>query len=176
MSEKYCDYHDGKNPECPMCMTQVAHETELAAPKGVEFVSESNRIEGITRSPSNAEICEFHRFMKLKRITIAELQKFVSVYQPGAVLRDRAGFDVRVGNYVPPRGGPEIKTRLEGLLDCCESSDPHFIHVQYETLHPFTDGNGRSGRMLWAWMMREFPLGFLHHFYYQTLAASGERH
>lgn len=34
MSEKYCDYHDGKNPECPMCMTQIAHESSLAPAVG----------------------------------------------------------------------------------------------------------------------------------------------
>lgn len=42
-----------------------------------------------------------------------------------------------------------------------------------------TDGNGRSGRALWAWMMlcrggsygraKVIELGFLHTFYYQTL-------
>lgn len=137
-----------------------------------EFVRESNRIEGIQRGPSAAEIGEFLRFMNLKTVTVEELNRFVSVYQPGAVLRDKAGLDVRVGRHIPPRGGPEIRTRLEGLLDCCIESDPHFTHIQYETLHPFTDGNGRSGRMLWAWQMKEFPLGFLHHFYYQTLQHS----
>ena len=48
---------------------------------------------------------------------------------------------------------------------------------RYETLHPFMDGNGRSGRILWAWQMIEhniapgLSLGFLHAYYYQTLAA-----
>jgi hypothetical protein len=49
---------------------------------------------------------------------------------------------------------------------------PLEAHVRYETLHPFTDGNGRTGRALWYWMMvgsSRADLGFLHAFYYQTL-------
>lgn len=138
----------------------------------IDFIRESNHIEGIHRDPTYAEIDEFHRFMALQKITVSELEAFVSVYQPGAVLRDKPGLNVRVGSYYPPKGGPDIRARLEGLLDCCDKSDPYFTHVEYERIHPFTDGNGRSGRMLWAWQMREFPLGFLHHFYYQTLANS----
>lgn len=52
-----------------------------------------------------------------------------------------------------------------------EADPPWEVHIAYEMLHPFTDGNGRSGRMLWAWQMRNFPLDFLHTFYYQTLNA-----
>jgi Fic family protein len=41
------------------------------------------------------------------------------------------------------------------------------------------DGNGRSGRAIWLWqMLRQeggAPLGFLHHFYYQTLEAQDVR-
>ena len=51
-------------------------------------------------------------------------------------------------------------------LGACET------HVRYELLHPFLDGNGRSGRALWLWLMGQAPLGFLHTFYYQTLSAA----
>ncbi len=49
--------------------------------------------------------------------------------------------------------------------------------VRYELLHPFSVGNGRSGRTLWAWCMLRrgddpFTLPFLHRFYYQTLEHS----
>ena len=61
------------------------------------------------------------------------------------------------------------------MLEEMSETDPWVFHVQYERLHPFTDGNGRSGRALWAWQMmrrREgLALGFLHRFYYQTLVA-----
>ena len=141
-----------------------------------QFVSESNRIEGILREPAMLELAEFDRFMALDSVTVGELEKFVKVYQRNARLRDRPGLNVIVGNHRPPSGGPEIRERLENLLESLRSKTPHANHVAYENLHPFTDGNGRSGRMLWAWQMRVFPLGFLHHFYYQTLAENQARH
>jgi fido (protein-threonine AMPylation protein) len=144
------------------------------------FINESNRIEGILRPPNKAEVSEFYQFMELDKITVQDMTRFVKIYQPDARLRDKVGLDVAIGGRIAARGGPMIREQLAGLLAraerpfvICESvEDSAFAtHIAYELLHPFTDCNGRSGRMLWAWQMRKFPLGFLHTFYYQSLAA-----
>lgn len=144
----------------------------------VRFVEESNRIEGINGA-REAELAEFSRFMGLPKLTVDDMKTFVSVYQPGAVIRDRKGLDVMVGGYVPPYGGPGIVPALKEILARANrGGDPWRVHISYESLHPFTDGNGRSGRMVWYWIMRSHPkmrLGFLHAFYYQTLDKCGER-
>jgi hypothetical protein len=144
------------------------------------FVAESNRIEGIHRDPTKAEIVAYETIISLDVITIEDLQEFVMVCQPGAILREAVGLDVRVGSHIAPAGGPEIRERLENLLTHGLQHPPYETHHEYEYLHPFTDGNGRSGRVLWLWGMmrgsdrqraRAQSLGFLHTFYYQTLGA-----
>lgn len=146
------------------------------------FIKESNQIEGILREPTEAEMETACTFMDLGNVELKDLFYFVGVYQPNAILRDREGLDVQVGDYIAPRGCISIRTRLEDLLadmDLHSFSEKkaYEFHVRYEMLHPFTDCNGRSGRILWRWMMRhnDVPLGFLHTFYYQTLRAATQK-
>lgn len=135
-----------------------------------DFVVESNRIEGILREPTPAEIAAHKEFLSLSEITIPDLMNFVSICQPGEVLRDIPGLDVRVGSYYPPVGGPFIKRELTLLLEDIDIHDAFDIHNRYETLHPFTDCNGRSGRVVWLYQMDgDVSLGFLHRWYYQSL-------
>ena len=139
-----------------------------------DLVEESNLIEGIFRPPTEAEIREHERFVGLEKVTISELQSFVKIYQPNARLRSFPGMDVQVGSYVPPKGGEHIVAQLQALLiaiNAGEKLDPWEAHMQYEKLHPFSDCNGRSGRILHFWQLRRCSRGrgFLHEFYYQTL-------
>jgi hypothetical protein len=145
------------------------------------FIYESNRIEGIHRDVLPGEVASYEELLAAKRITVPALERFVSTVA-GVELRKRQGMNVRVGSYLPPPGGREIPDRLRQLLSRTDDSitgrawSPYELHTEYERLHPFMDGNGRSGRALWAWHRRKigrdpFELGFLHSWYYESLDA-----
>ncbi len=143
------------------------------------FIEESNKIEGIFRLVTPQELEAHKRLLALTEIDIADLQRFVEVIAPGKLLRNKVGRDVCVGGHVPPAGCPEIEHLLMDILRDAADGDPYFVHHHYEMLHPFMDGNGRSGRALWLWMMKKrgalnhaLQLGFLHAWYYQSLQHS----
>lgn len=68
-----------------------------------------------------------------------------------------AGGSIETARYVPPPPGPELERAMRDLLDWANGSrkagrDPvvaaAMAHYQFESLHPFNDGNGRIGRLL----------------------------
>jgi Fic family protein len=59
--------------------------------------------------------------------------------------------------YTPPRGVGVIEEKLENWIDFYNDDKKHnyvalikmaILHYQFEAIHPFSDGNGRTGRIL----------------------------
>ncbi len=154
----------------------------------LDFLDESNLIETEPRANA-AEIDAAGAFIGNwdgDRLTLAawpdpiKLAHYVLV-TAGAPMRVRPGDNVSVGTHVAPLGGPDIRPAYEELLTEIGSQpltiEPFDAYMRYEDLHPFMDGNGRSGRLLWlwhvlrrndAWTTLVKTQGFLRVFHYMT--------
>jgi len=107
-------------------------------------------------------LSESYRSLKERPLLTTNL--FIKIYQtikenragirnvPGTVIKNMSTGEVL---YTPPEGEPVIRDKLKNLEDYIHSdnaADPLIklavIHYQFEAIHPFTDGNGRTGRIL----------------------------
>lgn len=138
-----------------------------------KFAHESNMIEGIfNRVEDGVQAQAILEFLSKKSITIND----IVVFNAYGTLRSKEGEGVTVSGHKAP-DGPLVRAGLENIvININKNLNPYQTHVDYEMLHPMTDGNGRSGRVIWLWMMinghgYDFSISFLHQFYYQALSA-----
>ena len=108
----------------------------------------------------------------IRHADLFELHQILAgeVMDQGAAGRYRT-IPVRVGRYVPPSPGDVSGLMLELLdwwnkksVELSPAISSAILHYRFEAIHPFADGNGRTGRALALWEL--YRRGFdTHHIF-----------
>lgn len=145
-----------------------------------KHIRESNLIEGIDDPTADAVGVAAWEWLKAQPVltesVVLTLHRIVTAAQRDLPDRHRGAWrtiDVTVGGRVcPPH--EDVPGLMSGWLDQWRNPNDKCApglfwsehrreaaqssHIEFEQIHPFEDGNGRTGRLLWWWVERELGL------------------
>jgi Fic family protein len=115
------------------------------------------------------------KYQQKKLITHEDLFKLHAIIAAGVMDQGESGryrdIAVRVGRHLPPPPG-QVSGLMSELLEWWNEESKQWspivtssiIHYRFEDIHPFADGNGRTGRILALWEL--YRRGFdTHHIF-----------
>ncbi|MCB0361686.1 MAG: Fic family protein, partial [Bdellovibrionales bacterium] len=160
-------------------------DTELisddTSPKDIEEVS--NYIRGMNDGLARLNVNDLPVSTRLIKEIHATLMKGVrgASKTPGEFRRSqnwigRPGATINTAEFVPPPPSDidRLMSELEQFIHTTDKIPPliktALIHAQFETIHPFLDGNGRLGRLLITfllvhWKVLEKPLLYISYYF-----------
>ncbi|CAB1073127.1 Fic family protein MloA [Olavius algarvensis Delta 1 endosymbiont] len=128
------------------------------------FSAKTSQIDPATKEVLRYREALWEGFSSLKDRPLLTTNLFIRIVQ--TIRANKAGIrntpGTKVANattgevvFTPPEGEDIIRNKLKNLEDYIHAEDTvdplmklALIHYQFEAIHPFTDGNGRTGRIL----------------------------
>lgn len=128
------------------------------------FASQAKDYDPQTKEVLRYKEALWEGFDRLSRNNLLTTNLFINIYQKiketTAGIRNTPGTKIATSTgqviYTPPEGENLIRDKLANLEKYINSADDKIdpliklavIHYQFEAIHPFTDGNGRTGRII----------------------------
>lgn len=131
----------------------------------VGFIKESNNIEDIFDDTSLIDGLNAWRYIRDKKV----INHFMVKYVHGLVMANQPLDDlykgeyrhknIHVGGYEAPHYST-VEDYMSKWLLLMNGDDVSWkdLHIMFEKIHPFVDGNGRVGRLLMHWYRRKVGL------------------
>lgn len=128
------------------------------------FTANTSQIDAATKEVLRYREALWEGCNTLKKRPVLSTNLFIRIVQ--TIKQNQAGIrktpGIKVVNsttgkvlYTPPEGESNIRDKLKNLEDFIHSEDDidplikmALIHYQFEAIHPFPDGNGRTGRII----------------------------
>lgn len=144
----------------------------------VEYILESNAIEHVYGDKATEKSLKAWEFLSGKeQLTVEDILETHRIAFTGVIDVDRMpgkfrDHQVYVGSWVAPNW-QEVPKLVEDWIgkngtgyllgqgcDVCEHTRTEVLsaHLDFEDIHPFSDGNGRLGRLLMLWMTEKAGL------------------
>jgi Fic family protein len=130
----------------------------------VAFSASSSQVDPATKEVLRYREALWEGFSALKKRPLLTTNLFIQLVQ--TIRKSKAGIRNTPGTkiqnaatgktiFTPPEGERVIREKLKNLEDYIHAEDGidplvklAVIHYQFEAIHPFTDGNGRTGRIV----------------------------